>query len=194
VRWRFTYRSSGKAQLKVTASFDGFCLSSPFIFSDLTGSYFSHRNNSVSRPGNSPYAASSLADDHPDSGGMESSLHRRRSGKLSESPLQSFATEIFALTLILEVVELRLESKSLLGLPIIWLRKLYLVFMATMPQLIGCVNLTRGDFVVDIFYCRGHLVLTHTNFFTGFLRSMLIHLRRLLRTFYLGFSIGTKTG
>jgi serine/threonine-protein kinase RIM15 len=69
-------------------------LSSPLIFSDQSGSYFNHRNHPVSRPGTSPYTASSLADDYSESSGLESSLHRRRSGKLSESPLQSFATEL----------------------------------------------------------------------------------------------------
>lgn len=88
-------------------SMDSAYLSSPFIFSDLSGSYFNHRNNPVSRPGNSPYATSSLADDRSDSGGMESSLHRRRSGKLSESPLQSFATEL--------TTDLRSHSNSVSG-------------------------------------------------------------------------------
>src|SRR5258706_6871541 len=50
-------------------SMDSAYLSSPFYFSDLSGSYFNHRNNPISRPGNSPYATSSLADCHPDSRG-----------------------------------------------------------------------------------------------------------------------------
>lgn len=75
---------------------DSAYLSSPFILCDQSGSYFNQRNNPVSRHGSSPYSPPSLVDDHLDSSGMElfSSLHRRRSGKLSESPLQSFATEL----------------------------------------------------------------------------------------------------
>lgn len=77
-------------------SMDSAYLSSPFIFCDQSSSYCKERNNAVSRHGSSPYSPPSFVDDHLDSSGMEpfSSLHRRRSGKLSESPLQSFATEL----------------------------------------------------------------------------------------------------
>lgn len=85
-------------------SMDSAYLSSPLIFSDPNNSYFNQpRGNPVSRHGsvigNSPYSPPSV-DEHGDSSsGMEpfsSSLRRRQSGRLSESPLQSFATELTA--------------------------------------------------------------------------------------------------
>ena len=75
---------------------DSAYLSSPLIFPDLTsgGSYFTQRTNPVPRVGNSPYLP--LTDDYSESSGSESysGLHARRSVKLTESPLQSFATEL----------------------------------------------------------------------------------------------------
>ena len=73
---------------------DSAYLSSPLIFADPSSSYFNQRTSGISRPGTSP--CSPPGDDHTDSGGVESfsNLHRRRSGKLAESPLQSFATEL----------------------------------------------------------------------------------------------------
>jgi len=82
-------------------SIDSAYLSSPLIFSDPNGSYFNQpRGIPISRHGvvNSPYSPPSIMDEHGDSSsGMESfssSLRRRQSGRLSESPLQSFATEL----------------------------------------------------------------------------------------------------
>ena len=63
------------------------------------GSYFSHRTPSLPRPGSSPYLP--LTDDPSESSGSESLssglLSFRRNGntkQLSDSPLQSFATEL----------------------------------------------------------------------------------------------------
>ncbi|KAG5648926.1 hypothetical protein DXG03_000275 [Asterophora parasitica] len=57
------------------------------------GSYFSQRQQSASRPGNSPYQPPT---DDVESSGSESvsGLHSRRSMRANESPLQSFATEL----------------------------------------------------------------------------------------------------
>lgn len=73
---------------------DSAYLSSPLIFSDPNNTYFNQRSSVIPRPGTNTYSAP--CDDYTDSGGMESfsNLHRRRSGKLAESPLQSFATEL----------------------------------------------------------------------------------------------------
>ncbi|PFH51406.1 hypothetical protein AMATHDRAFT_59149 [Amanita thiersii Skay4041] len=79
-------------------SMDSAYLASPIIFSESTssttpGSYFSHRTNSVSRVGNSSHFP--FTDDVSESSGSESlSGFGRRSGRTSESPLQSFATEL----------------------------------------------------------------------------------------------------
>jgi serine/threonine-protein kinase RIM15 len=169
------------------------------IFSDQSGSYFNQRNNALPRLGTSPYSPSSLVDDHPDSSGMESfsRLHRRRSGKLSESPLQSFATEL--------TTDLRSHSNSGGGTPpseqkfvgtpdylapetilglrgddaaVDWVRELFF----------------RGEFVVDVFNRSGHLELSHTNFSTASPHFMPIHPRRFSRTYFLDMLTGTKTG
>ena len=76
--------------------------SSPMFPTDLLpggGSYFSHRTPSLPRPGSSPYLP--LTDDPSESSGSESLasgfLSFRRNGntkQLSDSPLQSFATEL----------------------------------------------------------------------------------------------------
>ena len=85
-------------------SIDSAYLSSPLIFSDPNSSYFGQqRGNAISRHGsvvgNSPYSPQSM-DEHGDSSSgtepFSSSLRRRQSGRLSESPLQSFATELTA--------------------------------------------------------------------------------------------------
>ncbi|EJF61140.1 hypothetical protein DICSQDRAFT_155239 [Dichomitus squalens LYAD-421 SS1] len=76
---------------------------SPMFPADLMpggGSYFSHRTPSLPRPGSSPYLP--LTDDPSESSGSESLasgfLSFRRSGntrqQLSDSPLQSFASEL----------------------------------------------------------------------------------------------------
>ncbi|KAF9534792.1 hypothetical protein CPB83DRAFT_842950 [Crepidotus variabilis] len=94
-------------------SMDSAYLSSPLIFSDPTstvgGSYFAQRTSAVPRPGNSPY--SPPTDDFAESSGSESisGLHARRSLKMSESPLQSFATEL--------TTDLRSHSNSGGGTP-----------------------------------------------------------------------------
>lgn len=75
---------------------DSAYLSSPLIHADVNagGSYFSQRTNSVPRLGNSPYLPST--DDISESSGSEShsGLFRQRSVKTTESPLQSFATDL----------------------------------------------------------------------------------------------------
>ena len=74
---------------------DSAYLSSPLLFPDTSGgSYFNQRMNVVPRVGNSPYLPPT--DDYNESSGSESvsGLHARRSIKLAESPLQSFATEL----------------------------------------------------------------------------------------------------
>lgn len=77
-------------------SMDSAYLSSPLIYPDPLsgGSYFSQRTNVVPRIGNSPHLPP--ADDYSESSGSESvsGLHPRRSMKLADSPLQSFATEL----------------------------------------------------------------------------------------------------
>ncbi|KAF8165464.1 hypothetical protein B0H34DRAFT_689303 [Crassisporium funariophilum] len=77
-------------------SMDSAYLSSPLIYPDPAsgGSYFAQRTNLVPRVGNSPYLPPT--DDYSESSGSESmsGLHARRSGKMAESPLQSFATEL----------------------------------------------------------------------------------------------------
>lgn len=76
-------------------SMDSAYLSSPLLFPDNSGgSYFNQRTNVVPRVGNSPYLPPT--DDYNESSGSESvsGLHARRSIKLAESPLQSFATEL----------------------------------------------------------------------------------------------------
>ncbi|KAJ7498760.1 hypothetical protein FB451DRAFT_1202930 [Mycena latifolia] len=75
-------------------SMDSAYLSSPLIHAD-GGSYFSQRPQSVPRIGTSPHLPST--DDVSESSGSESlsGLHLRRAGgKSTESPLQSFATEL----------------------------------------------------------------------------------------------------
>ena len=76
--------------------------SSPMFTAELLsggGSYFNHRTPSLPRPGSSPYLP--LTDDPNESSGSESLasglLSFRRNGntrQLSDSPLQSFATEL----------------------------------------------------------------------------------------------------
>ena len=77
-------------------SMDSAYLSSPLIGPDpmIGGSYFAQRTNVVPRIGNSPYLPPT--DDYSESSGSESvsGLHPRRSMKLADSPLQSFATEL----------------------------------------------------------------------------------------------------
>lgn len=77
-------------------SMDSAYLASPLIHPDSLGggSYFTQRNAAPRVAGNSPYLPPT--DDVSESSGSESlsGLHARRSGKLSESPLQSFATEL----------------------------------------------------------------------------------------------------
>lgn len=73
-------------------SMDSAYLSSPLIYTD--GSYFAQRTNVVSRIVNSPHLPPT--DDYSESSGSESvsGLRPRRSMKLADSPLQSFATEL----------------------------------------------------------------------------------------------------
>ncbi|KAF8639773.1 hypothetical protein AX17_001033 [Amanita inopinata Kibby_2008] len=76
-------------------SIDSAYLSSPLIFTDSASgsSYFNQRTGSTSRVGNSPYLP--FTEDVSESSGSESlSGFGRRSGRTSESPLQSFATEL----------------------------------------------------------------------------------------------------
>ncbi|KAF5333261.1 hypothetical protein D9611_002188 [Ephemerocybe angulata] len=77
-------------------SIDSAYLSSPLVFPDPSGgSYFAQRPSAISRAGNSPYIPP--VDDVGESSGSESiqsALHSRRSLKMTESPLQSFATEL----------------------------------------------------------------------------------------------------
>ena len=76
-------------------------MSSPLLAADIYGSYFSHRNQSVPRPGSLPYLP--LSDDYSESSGSESMSgffprpRGNNGGKpANESPLQSFATELTA--------------------------------------------------------------------------------------------------
>ncbi|KAF7352653.1 Serine/threonine protein [Mycena venus] len=78
-------------------SMDSAYLSSPLIHQDYSagGSYFNQRPQSVSRIGTTPHLPST--DDVSESSGSESlsGLHLRRAGgKSTDSPLQSFATEL----------------------------------------------------------------------------------------------------
>lgn len=76
-------------------SLDSAYLSSPLIHPDASsgGSYFTHRPQSISRHGNSPYLP--LTDDVSEFGALDTfGGLLRRGGKTSESPLQSFATEL----------------------------------------------------------------------------------------------------
>ncbi|KDQ29312.1 Serine/threonine protein kinase RIM15 [Pleurotus ostreatus PC15] len=76
-------------------SLDSAYLSSPLIHPDASsgGSYFTHRPQSISRHGNSPYLP--LTDDVSEFGASDTfGGLLRRGGKTSESPLQSFATEL----------------------------------------------------------------------------------------------------
>ncbi|KAJ6539501.1 hypothetical protein B0H19DRAFT_1037582 [Mycena capillaripes] len=78
-------------------SMDSAYLSSPLIHTDYSagGSYFNQRPQSVPRIGTSPHLPST--DDVSESSGSESlsGLHLRRAGgKSTDSPLQSFATEL----------------------------------------------------------------------------------------------------
>ena len=77
-------------------SMDSAYLSSPLIYPDLTigGSYFAQRTNVVPRIGSSPHLPPT--DDYSESSGSESisGLYPRRSMKLVDSPLQSFANEL----------------------------------------------------------------------------------------------------
>ncbi len=71
-------------------------MSSPLLAAELHGSYFAQRNQSIPRPGSSPYLP--LSDDVSESSGSESvyNLFPRRNGvkQIGDSPLQSFATEL----------------------------------------------------------------------------------------------------
>jgi len=75
-------------------SMDSAYLSSPLIYADVNagGSYFNQRTHSIPRPGNSPHLPPT--DDVSESSGSESLYPPRRGGKTSDSPLQSFATEL----------------------------------------------------------------------------------------------------
>lgn len=76
-------------------SMDSAYFSSPLVFNDPSGgSYFAQRPTSVARIGNSPYIPPT--DDTSDASGSESFVgyHARRATKMSDSPLQSFATEL----------------------------------------------------------------------------------------------------
>ncbi|KAJ7178986.1 hypothetical protein C8R46DRAFT_1072093 [Mycena filopes] len=78
-------------------SMDSAYLSSPLIhgeYNNAGGSYFNQRPPSVPRIGTSPHLPST--DDVSESSGSESlsGLHLRRTGKATDSPLQSFATEL----------------------------------------------------------------------------------------------------
>jgi serine/threonine-protein kinase RIM15 len=90
---------------------DSAYLSSPLIYTDASagGSYFNQRTQSVPRIGNSPHLPS--ADDVGESSGSESlpGIHIRRGGKVNDSPLQSFATEL--------TTDLRSHSNSGGGTP-----------------------------------------------------------------------------
>ncbi|KAF8974183.1 hypothetical protein BDZ97DRAFT_2069160 [Flammula alnicola] len=92
-------------------SMDSAYLASPLVYPDPTsgGSYFTQRTNMVPRVGNSPYQLPT--DDYSESSGSESvsGLHARRSIKLADSPLQSFATEL--------TTDLRSHSNSSAGTP-----------------------------------------------------------------------------
>ncbi|KAK0490856.1 hypothetical protein IW261DRAFT_1434432 [Armillaria novae-zelandiae] len=74
-------------------SMDSAYLSSPLVYTEPGGSYFTHRAQSISRVGTSPYLPPT--DDVSESSGSESlsGFFPRRSVK-SDSPLQSFATEL----------------------------------------------------------------------------------------------------
>ncbi|KAF8897682.1 hypothetical protein BD779DRAFT_1492082 [Infundibulicybe gibba] len=89
-------------------SMDSAYLSSPLIYTDVTagGSYFNQRTNSVPRLGSSPHLPPT--DDVSESSGSES-IYNRRNAKNSESPLQSFATEL--------TNDLRSHSSSASGTP-----------------------------------------------------------------------------
>ena len=77
-------------------SMDSAYLSSPLIYPDSMsgGSYFAQGTHVVSRIVNSPHLPPT--DDYSESSGSESvsGLRPRRSLKLADSPLQSFATEL----------------------------------------------------------------------------------------------------
>lgn len=76
-------------------SMDSAYFSSPLVFNDPSGgSYFTQRPASVSRVGNSPHLPP--ADDVGDSSASEllAGFQARRNGRMSDSPLQSFATEL----------------------------------------------------------------------------------------------------
>lgn len=76
-------------------SMDSAYFSSPLVFNDPSGgSYFTQRPSSVARLGHSPYLPP--ADDVSESSGSESlaGFHARRNAKMTDSPLQSFATEL----------------------------------------------------------------------------------------------------
>lgn len=92
-------------------SMDSAYLSSPLLFADPTsgGSYFNQRTNAVPRVNNSPYQYPT--DDFGESSGSESvvGLQARRSARLSDSPLQSFANEL--------TTDLRSHSNSGGGTP-----------------------------------------------------------------------------
>ncbi|KAF9482518.1 hypothetical protein BDN70DRAFT_829267 [Pholiota conissans] len=93
-------------------SMDSGYLASPLLHPDPASggsSYFTQRTNIVPRIGNSPYLPPT--DDYSESSGSESvsGLHARRSIKLAESPLQSFATEL--------TTDLRSHSNSSAGTP-----------------------------------------------------------------------------
>ena len=88
-----TYQRSRPRHNSRPPSTDSY-MSSPLLAADMHGSYFSPRTQSVPRPGASPYLP--LSDDYSESSGSESVVQtRRNAGKqVSDSPLQSFATEL----------------------------------------------------------------------------------------------------
>jgi serine/threonine-protein kinase RIM15 len=90
-------------------SMDSAYLSSPLVYADPNGSYFSQRTHVVPRIGNSPHLIPT--DDVSESSGSESlsGFYARRSGKPSESPVQSFVMEL--------TNDLRSHSNSVNGTP-----------------------------------------------------------------------------
>jgi serine/threonine-protein kinase RIM15 len=74
---------------------DSAYFSSPLVFNDPSGgSYFTQRPASVTRVSNSPHLPP--ADDASESSASEmlAGFQARRSSRMSDSPLQSFATEL----------------------------------------------------------------------------------------------------
>ena len=182
-------------------SFDSAYLSSPLITNEPAGnSYFNPRG------GSAPHLTN---DDVSESSGSESlsGAFRHRRALKGESPLQSFATEL--------TTELRSHSHSAVpsgsgGTPPGAPEK----FVGTPDYLApeSILGISEDDRMVDwvshalIVWCvgwdsnfisryfSGLWVLSPTNFFWGFRRSMPRLLKRCLRTSCRGISIGMKNG